>query len=298
MPVQKIDGNLMLDKYRKGSIPASNFFIDRGEFGLGRDLNFSLVPKEFLTLSSPLFFDHSRYGIVTGGKFRLRINLVEHELSRGSLMMINGGSMIEPIEATEDFRLTGMFLSPEMFESVMRYHAPENFSRQFSQDMKIGETELRFLESLFSLLWDNLHLGNKMTDTARFIAGAIISYIDSLAEPWRNRQQERRSSAATMFENFITLVNQNAIEHHQMDFYADKLCVTPRHLGSVVHKFSGTTAKEWIDNALVARAKILLEYSDKTVSEISDELNFPNNSFFCKFFKRLTGMSPEKFRGN
>ena len=73
------------------------------------------------------------------------------------------------------------------------------------------------------------------------------------------------------------------------------MCLSQRYLGTVVRQTSGTTAKEWIDRALITQAKVLLHHSDKSVIQISEELNFPNPAFFSKYFKRLTGMTPKQF---
>ena len=51
-----------------------------------------------------------------------------------------------------------------------------------------------------------------------------------------------------------------------------------------------------IDDAIITRIKVALRHSDKTVSEIADEMCFPNPSFFCKYFKRLTGMTTQAYR--
>jgi AraC-like DNA-binding protein len=75
------------------------------------------------------------------------------------------------------------------------------------------------------------------------------------------------------------------------------MCLTERYLGTVVRQASGITAKEWIDRALVTRIKIELRHTDKSVAQISDEMKFPNPSFFSKYFRRLTGMTPLEFRG-
>ena len=61
-------------------------------------------------------------------------------------------------------------------------------------------------------------------------------------------------------------------------------------------KVSGKAAKQWIDDALVARIKVALRHTDKQMAQISDEMNFPNNSFFNKYFKRLTGLTPGQYR--
>ena len=74
------------------------------------------------------------------------------------------------------------------------------------------------------------------------------------------------------------------------------MCLTERYLGTVIRQASGVTAKEWIDRALIARVKVELRHTDKSVARISEEMNFPNPSFFSKYFKRLTQQTPAQYR--
>lgn len=73
------------------------------------------------------------------------------------------------------------------------------------------------------------------------------------------------------------------------------MCLTERYLGTVIRQASGVTAKQWIDRALITYAKTQLLHTDKTVAQISNEMNFPNPSFFSKYFKRITQMTPLSF---
>lgn len=76
----------------------------------------------------------------------------------------------------------------------------------------------------------------------------------------------------------------------------DRLFVTDRYLSSLVSQVSQVSAKEWIDRALIAKAKVALRHSDITSTQLSDELNFPNTAFFCKYFKRIVGCTPTEYR--
>lgn len=64
----------------------------------------------------------------------------------------------------------------------------------------------------------------------------------------------------------------------------------------MVRQTSGITAKEWIDKAVITSAKVLLRHGDLPIVEISDRLHFATPSFFCKYFKRLTGCTPQEYR--
>lgn len=92
-----------------------------------------------------------------------------------------------------------------------------------------------------------------------------------------------------IFETFIKLVQENYKRERLLGFYADKLCITPKHLSKVIKETSGKSANNWIDDYTMLEAKALLKSTNLTVQQICDELNFDCQSFFGKYFKRHTG---------
>lgn len=99
-----------------------------------------------------------------------------------------------------------------------------------------------------------------------------------------------------MCENFISLASENFKEHRDIGYYADKLCITKKYLSALLKQETGMTALEWIERFVVLYAKGCLTSTNMTVQEISDELDFPSQSVFGKYFKRVEGMSPKAFR--
>ena len=81
-----------------------------------------------------------------------------------------------------------------------------------------------------------------------------------------------------------------------MEHYASRLCVTPKYLSAVSKSVSGSTASEVINRCIIDDVRRLLHNPDKSVKEISNELGFPNLSFFGKYVKRMLGMSPKAYR--
>ena len=118
------------------------------------------------------------------------------------------------------------------------------------------------------------------------------------------RDQKQTSAASRLsrqeeiFNRFIALVNEYGKRERNISFYADKLCLTPHYLSTVIRETSGQTVMQWINQAVILEAKVLLKHSDMLIFQISDELNFPNPSFFSKFFKRMTGMTPAEYQKN
>ena len=123
-----------------------------------------------------------------------------------------------------------------------------------------------------------------------------MQHYDGLYRQHADRLQAMLSREQTLFDRFIALVNEQATREHQLRYYADRMCLTERYLGTVVRQASGTTAKEWIDRAIMEHIKVDLKHTDKSVAQISEEMNFPNPSFFSKYFKRMAGLTPLEFR--
>ena len=94
----------------------------------------------------------------------------------------------------------------------------------------------------------------------------------------------------------MRVVMENYKQERSVSFYADKLCVTAKYLSLVVKNVSGKSAGDWIDEYVILEAKALLKSSNMTIQEIADVLNFANQSFFGKYFKHHTGVSPKEYR--
>lgn len=100
----------------------------------------------------------------------------------------------------------------------------------------------------------------------------------------------------TLFYRFIIEIENNFKCERAVSYYADKLCVSPKHLSAVVKETSGRTAGEWIDYYVVNEIKRLLTTTDLSMNEISCKLHFVNQSFFGKYFKTNVGVSPREYR--
>ena len=107
---------------------------------------------------------------------------------------------------------------------------------------------------------------------------------------------KNKSRKEYIFERFYESLVESYQSERSVKFYADQLCLTPKHLSGVVKEVSGKTVGEWIDELVILEAKALLNSSSINIQEIADRLNFANQSFFGKYFKHYTGMSPKGYR--
>lgn len=99
-----------------------------------------------------------------------------------------------------------------------------------------------------------------------------------------------------LFTKFRQLVNSNYMKERQLDFYASHLYLTPKSLSAAIKKYTGRSARQWIDDAIILEAKVLLQNKTLTVSQIGGMLNFSDQSVFGKYFRANTKMSPLEYR--
>lgn len=95
---------------------------------------------------------------------------------------------------------------------------------------------------------------------------------------------------------FMKLVESHLKEQHSVQYYADKLCITPNYLNEIITSTKGISAKQYIRNKVMDEAKRLLTYTDTSISEIAFELHFSTVSYFIRSFRQHTGETPLLYR--
>lgn len=143
---------------------------------------------------------------------------------------------------------------------------------------------------------------SKLNDEAIHNGIAMFLYVIGDSLQWAASSQDTKISVLSRREEycfrFIDLLAKLPKISRRVDFYADKLCLTPKYLTTLIREATGKSAKDWIDDFIISNAQFLLRHSDMSIQQIASELNFPNQSFFGKFFKEHTGYAPSELRSN
>lgn len=101
-----------------------------------------------------------------------------------------------------------------------------------------------------------------------------------------------------LVNNFKKMVSEHFLTQRSISSYADELGVSEAHLYDIVNKIAGVTPGQIIWNEISLEAKRQLAHTDLTIAEICYKLNFEDPSYFSRFFRRETGMSPKSFRSH
>jgi AraC family transcriptional activator of pobA len=111
-----------------------------------------------------------------------------------------------------------------------------------------------------------------------------------------NNKKSITQQKQVLLRNFRRLIDQHYLSIKLPREYADLLYVTPNHLNALCQDLLGKTAGELIRDRILLEAKRLLTNADMTVTEIAYNLNFQDNSYFNRFFKKYVGITPDEFR--
>lgn len=152
-------------------------------------------------------------------------------------------------------------------------------------------------ESDRSLVLDILQRLHANTSNIDFV-GSSLFYLFNLLNQGRvpSFSIEANAYNHTLLYNFLSLIESNFKSLRLPKEYAALLYITPNHLNALCKELLGHSAGEVIRDRVILEAKRLLVIRDYSVSEIAYELNFNDNSYFTKFFKKAMGMTPEEFR--
>lgn len=95
---------------------------------------------------------------------------------------------------------------------------------------------------------------------------------------------------------FWKMIVKHCREHRDVQFYATRLCITTTYLYKLTQKVMHASPKELIDQQIISQIKTFLMNTDYSVGQIATEFHFEDASYFCRFFRRMTGLSPIEFR--
>ena len=124
----------------------------------------------------------------------------------------------------------------------------------------------------------------------------IVDIVSRRVTADRPAQNSPKSRNEEYFGRFIKCLYEHYRTERSVSFYAAQLHISPKYLTTIVKSVSGRSAAEWIDEYVILEAKNLLRYSRMSIQEVAYELNFSNQSFFGKYFKHHTGISPSQYK--
>lgn len=275
--------NLSLNYVRILVEDEKQYYVDEHVFIAMNAQDFGL---KHLRTDQPYRVDEGRVMMVTRGWVRVVINLEEQRLEQQSLIVLVADSIFEIQEWSDDFDLRAFtFKDLPLFTSISQ-----------QTYLTLNDDEWRLTNEYVELMWHETRYQPLQPEVITHLQTALLLELKRFADREENLRQQTATRQDKIFHQFLRLVNLYGLRERKIEFYADKLCVTPNHLGAVIKKASGLTVMQWLNRHAIQKAKVLLRYSDLPIWEVAERMNFANPSFFSKFFKREIGMTPAEYR--
>lgn len=259
---------------------------------------FNKVPiQEF-----PTHLEAGVLGICLEGKAEVEINLNSHTLEKNCVILMRAGDIVMSKGMDPDFTAIFVAISSSYLQGVtspLPIQFPLLLHLKNHPMIKINEQDIARLLDYYEFIWKQVK-NEKNTfrrETVRYLLQAMVTQLWSiLLERFPNANIQRKDRKNELTEEFFIKLQQNYMEERSVNFYADALYVTPKHLSTVVKTVTGRTTSDWIDDFVILEAKAKLKNSNHSVQRIALDLNFSDQSFFAKFFKKHTGVSPSEYR--
>ncbi len=240
-------------------------------------------------------------GLCLKGTCVFSINLSDYRVSPGTLLVVGPEQIVEVREVSPELSITFFVFTPSFSDDVLPRKA-DLFSFLFyakeSPCIRLNKEEIGNILDYSNFLWKKTHNASHRfrKEVARGIILSMFFEIYNIYQRQMPREGNPVSRKEELFGRFLREVSACYKEERTVAFYADRLCLTSKHLSVVVKDVSGKTASEWIDRFVVLEAKAQLRSSEMSIQEISEALHFANQSFFGKYFKHHVGMSPKDYR--
>ena len=239
-------------------------------------------------------------GLCTKGRLKYQLDTQDQYINAGDMIIVSENRIIDKYESSSDFEGLVMMISINFFHEIIQTVRDVNSLFIFARShpvISLENKEIEAFKEYFHVI--QKRLGDKgnffRRDLIRSLLLAMLYDVGNFI--YRFKETDRpQTRAESFFTRFIKMVEEHCKHERRVGWYALQLGITPKYLSETVKSVSKRTPNQWIDNYVLMEIRVMLKNSTKSVKEISNEMNFPNQSFMGRFFKEHMGMTPREYR--
>lgn len=285
----------------KRSIPQYTFYKNK----YGSDLLIDVVDldfaKKFLAKNTVHTLTYYDITLITEGEGNFSINNQLCQAVSGDVFFTKPGEIrnwdVEHITGGYALIFEEEFLSSFFKDPLFVQHLPYFYMEKTADKLHLpAELYSRILELLHYI---KVEINAYHQNDIHVLRALLYEALMHLNRAYQNRNSIPNATKEINnlhLSKFIRLVGEELKEQHSVQYYADKLCITPNYLNEIVNSSLNISAKQYIQSKLMDEAKRLLSYTDLTISDITFELHFTTVSYFVRSFRQYTGDTPLSYR--
>lgn len=231
------------------------------------------------------------------GSLNVRYDMLPVEFGEHDITVVMPDHMLARTSQTSDYRCVHVLVSKTFFNEI-RFRNPYHFHLQYHRTpvVHLDDGQFALMKHLFSVLESATKMeGSKRSE----MCAAVIDLIGEFLLEFRRKSgasPDVQAPNMRLFDSFYEAITKHYRESHEVKFYANLFCVSPKYFSTVIRQATGATPSEWIARYIVVKAKMLMRTTDFPMARIGRELGFPDQTSFTRFFKSNAGYPPSAYR--
>jgi len=252
-----------------------------------------------VSLDHPTVVEGIVFILCIKGASRMKINMREYDIVPNMMLTIMPGSVCEISRYSNDILMEYLFFTLEFSYDL-------NTPKDIDILERIDRSPcLKLTDEQFSILLDfhffMLRQYKREDHPYRIllVKNLLASFLTEIWSIYKKSECDEYVTTGRreeIYKQFGKLLIGHIKKERTVQYYADKMCLSPKYLSQLIKEISGKSIMHWINESTIVVIKAMLKTSNLSVLQISEELNFPNPSFFGRYFKKHTGMTPVQYR--
>ena len=229
--------------------------------------------------------------VVESGEVRLNVNFQESVMGAGSCAVIDEGAIVERVVG-DNARVVLIMFARNLFPAM-------SFSQQSVRQVltcKLRVEHMTMIKQVYHMMRTILTDSAFAHNREESVVSCFNLMLSIIGQAEDRNPDVKPSRQDEIVARFLQCVHENYREHRDVGFYAAQLGLSLKYMSHVIYEKTGRHPTKWIKDYVILEAKSMLRSGRYSIQQIADELHFPNQSFFGKYFKEAVGVSPKKWK--
>ena len=234
------------------------------------------------------------------GKAMLNVNYKDWELYEGAVITLFPNDVVE-LKVDRDFEVEILKYNPSLLREASLQLEQTVYSSlredRCRQDTPVVTNIINGMFGLLKVYFDQ----SECTCISQLVLCQLKAFFIGFHEYLQRNPQYRPDEVKSyrvreLFNRFMMLLERDYKISRDVNYYAEKMNISSKYLTNIVSQVTGHTPKTIIDQYVILQLKLHLKRSTQSIKEMAWEFHFADVSFFCRYFKKHTGLTPQQIR--
>ena len=276
---------------------------EKQEYLAFNEQDFIIIDKvQDLPENSTYYTEHVLVIICTAGKMQVEYDGKCITIQEGDLFLGVPGSVLSDYMVSPKFDCKLLAIKPSEVMASRELHTMVINSMLYIKThpvTRLTETDAEDVFAYYDLICRRIRLAEhryKNGEVRSLINAFLLKVIGIIDYEMNVPETEATVRGEQLVEKFVWMVNEDCGRNRLVEYYADRLNITSKYLSTLVRNILGRTPTDVIKVVTMKEIERRLRYTGDSIKQISQTMNFPNTSFFGKYFKQHSGVTPNSYR--